>query len=283
MKKWFEENFEIDKGRTIKIEIKNLLYSYKSKFQFIEIYDTIPFGKMLVTDGIIMLTQYDNYAYHEMITHVPMTIHNNPKKVFIVGGGDGGTLTEILKYDCIEEIIICEIDKEIIKICREFFPEFSDSWDDPRVKIIIDDAKDFVSLQPDNYFDIVIVDSSDPINIAIPLFENKFYKDIHRVLSNKGIVSSQMESLYYHLDFISDKVYMCKNIFRNVYYYFTLVPTYPSGIIGFILGLKGDDNIIPKVCIDYDLKYYTESIHKSSFVLPKFAEFLNEKHFRSFK
>lgn len=280
MEDWFEEKFELEKGRTITIKIKDKLFENKSKFQFIEVYDTVPFGKMLVTDGIIMLTQFDNYAYHEMITHVPITIHGSPKKILIVGGGDGGTLTEVLKYPFVESVTLCEIDPYIIQASRSYFPEFNECWKDQRLSLVFEDANEYVKKKLDNCFDVIIVDSSDPIGMAEVLFEKEFYDNVYRILNPYGVMSAQMESIYYHKDFIQSKVNLCNTIFDKALYYYTLIPTYPSGTIGFIAGFKNYTGITPNIEVTpKEIKYYTKDIHESSFILPKFAESLNSKRY----
>ena len=247
----------------------------KTSLQKIEVYETVPFGKMLVIDGIIMLTQYDNFAYHEMIAHVPMNAHPNPQKILIVGGGDGGTLKEILKYSSVQEVIVCEIDKEVIKISKKYFPELASSFDDPRVLIVNEDAAKFIKTN-NNYFDVICVDSSDPIGPAEVLFTKKFYQDLSCALTADGIAVTQSESMFYSLDLIEELYTNNKGIFKHAFYYYTVIPTYPSGTIGFSFCSKKYDPFelldSSKIAQLQDLRYYDEAIHKASFQLPVFVQ-----------
>jgi spermidine synthase len=228
---------------------------------------------MLVLDGVIQLTEFDHFAYHEMITHVPMNAHPNPRSVLIIGGGDGGALTEALKYDHLESIVLCEIDQAVIDISRKHFPEFDRAYNDKRVTIIVDDAAEFIK-QTTDHFDVIIVDSSDPIGPAEVLYQDAFYKDVFRVLTEDGIVVSQAESMFYHADFIGKLLQQNKIIFPITHYYYALVPTYPSGTIGFLFcSKKYEPNHQPshrKDAFLNELRYYSEGIHRSAFVLPAF-------------
>lgn len=254
------------------IKIKNPLEVRKSDYQTISMYETEHFGKMLVTDGCVMLTQYDNFAYHEMIAHVPMNAHPNPEKILIVGGGDGGTLKEVLKHQSVKEVVLCEIDKEVIAISKKYFPEFRLGFSDPRVEIIIDDAACYIKGK-NNYFDVICVDSPDPIGSATVLFEREFFENIKQALHEGGIAVAQMESMFYSADLIVNIQQFTKQLFKHVLYYYTLVPTYPSGTIGFLFFSKKYDPFecfnLKKVEID-DLQYYNNAVHTASFQLPQF-------------
>lgn len=274
-KQWFTEEFEIEKGRCLTIEVKSLLESRQSQFQKIDMYDTVPFGKMLVLDGVIQLTEFDNFAYHEMIAHVPLNAHPNPRKVLIVGGGDGGAVFEVLRHQQVEEVVLCDIDQEVVKISQKYFPEFAKALADKRCKVVIDDAAKYVASK-ENYFDVICVDSSDPIGPAEVLFAREFYENVYRALTVEGIVVSQSEGMFYHQDFIVNLVAQNKKIFPYVAYYYTLIPTYPSGSIGFSFCSKKYTHIdkldIKKISALRNLKYYNLDIHIAAFVLPQFMQ-----------
>ena len=254
------------------IKIKNPLEVRKSDYQVISVYETEYFGKMLVTDGCVMLTQYDNFAYHEMIAHVPMNSHPNPEKILIVGGGDGGTLKEVLKHQSVKEVVLCEIDEQVIAISKKYFPEFKQGFSDPRVQIMIDDAAHYIKGKK-GYFDVICVDSPDPLGSAVVLFEREFFQDVEQALHEDGIAVAQMESMFYHGDLVSNVQQFTKQLFKHVLYYYTLVPTYPSGTIGFVFFSKKYDPFeclnAKKVKID-DLHYYNVAVHTASFQLPQF-------------
>jgi len=253
-------------------KIKETLEVRKSGYQTISVYETEYFGKMLVIDGSVMLTQYDNFAYHEMIVHVPMNAHPNPEKILIVGGGDGGTLKEVLKHRSVKEVVLCEIDEQVIAISKKHFPEFRSGFSDSRMQVMIDDAAHYIKGKKD-YFDVICVDSPDPLGIATVLFEREFFQDVEQALHEDGIAVAQMESMFYSVDLISNVQQFTKPLFKRVLYYYTLVPTYPSGTIGFLFFSKKYDPFecfnSKKIEID-DLHYYNGAVHSTSFQLPQF-------------
>jgi spermidine synthase len=272
---WIEEKFEIEKGRALKIKIKKSLEKIKSKFQEIEVVESESFGKILLIDGVIMLTEADEFCYHEMITHVPLCVHPKAQKVLVIGGGDGGTVREILKHDNIKEIEVCEIDEKVIEISKRHFPYLANSFNDPRVKIYCEDGNKFIKAHKNEY-DIIIVDSSDPIGPAEVLFRREFYEAMFQALKDDGIVVTQAESFFYHSEIIKSLFSFIKEIYPIPEYYYTLVPTYPSGIIGFTFCSKkyhpiNDFNETEALKLA-DLRYYNKDIHKAAFNLPTFAQ-----------
>ena len=271
--RWFKEQLDIHKGRALTVEYTERLLSYNAGYQKIEVFDTVSFGKMLSLDGVIMVTEYDNFAYHEMLAHVPMNAHPNPERILVVGRGDGGTLTELMKHDTVKTAVLCEIDKEVIEVSKKFFPDLARGFDDKRVSIVIEDAAEFIKTQK-NTFDIICVDSSDPIGPAEILFKKEFYQDLKAALCKDGIAATQSESMYYDSDFIASLFKQNKDIFNFVRYYFTLIPTYPSGQIGFSFcsGKYDFTEHLSEERINRlkPLKYYNSQIHRASFVLPEF-------------
>jgi spermidine synthase len=280
MTNWFEELLEVKDGRVLKIEYKQLLESRRSRFQKIDVYDTVSYGKMLVHDDVIMLTEFDEAHYHEMIAHVALNVHPNPERVLVIGGGDGGTLREVLKHNEVQTAHLCEIDGDVIQLCKKHLPKLSCSFDDPRVEVFEEDGAEFVK-QRTNYYSTIIVDSSDPIGPAEILFQEQFYRSMFDALTHDGIVVTQSESFLYHRDIIRNIASFSKKIFPVYFYYYTLVPTYPSGLIGFSFCSKKYNPLTDirqeKAESLEDLKYYSPSIHKASFALPRdFAAFLEK-------
>jgi spermidine synthase len=272
---WIEEKFEIEKGRALKIKIKKSLEKIKSKFQEIEVVESESFGKILLIDGVIMLTEADEFCYHEMIAHVSLCVHPKAQKVLVIGGGDGGTVREILKHDNVKEIDVCEIDGKVIEICKKHFPYLAGSFDDAKVKIFCEDGNKFVK-ERKNEYDLIIVDSSDPIGPAEVLFRREFYEAMYQALKNNGIVVTQAESFFYHQKIIKSLFFFIKEIYPIPEYYYTLVPTYPSGVIGFTFCSKkyhpiNDFNETEALKLA-DLRYYNKDIHKAAFNLPTFAQ-----------
>ena len=272
---WIEEKLEIKEGRALKIRITKFLEKIKSELQEIEVVESQPFGKILLIDGVIMLTEADEFCYHEMIAHVPLCVHPKAQKVLVIGGGDGGTVREILKHDRVKEVEVCEIDGEVIKVCKKHFPNLASSFDVPKVRIYCEDGNKFIKTRKNEY-DIIIVDSSDPIGPAEVLFRREFYEAIHQALKDDGIVVTQAESFFYCEKIIKSLFSFIKEIYPISEYYYTMVPTYPSGVIGFTFCSKKyhpvkDFNQSEALKLT-DLKYYNKDIHRASFILPTFAE-----------
>ena len=272
---WIEEKLEIKNGRALKVRIIKSLEKIKSEFQEIEVVESESFGKILLIDGIIMLTDADEFCYHEMITHIPLCVHPKAQKVLVIGGGDGGTVREILKHDSVNEVDVCEIDEKVIEISKKHFPYLANSFNDPKVKVYCEDGNKFIKNHKDEY-DIIIVDSSDPIGPAEVLFRREFYEAMYQALKNNGIVVTQAESFFYHKKIIKSLFSFIKEIYPISEYYYTLVPTYPSGIIGFTFCSKKyhpiQDFNETEILKLNDLKYYNQKIHKASFALPAFVQ-----------
>ena len=278
---WYHDSLESSYGLQTSIKIKGVLCNYRSKWQEIVIFETEKLGKMLVLDGITMLTEFDESAYHEMIVHVPLLTHPSPSAVLVIGGGDGGTVREIIKHPEVELVHVCELDEEVVKACRKHIPSLASSFDDPRVKIFFEDGARFVKDHRGTY-DIIIVDSTDPIGPGEILFQRPFYSDMKNALKNDGIAVTQCESMYLHREVISKISSFSSEIYPLVNYYYTLVPTYPSGIIGFFFNsLKWDpqkDFSTQRAEKLHGLRYYSKDIHTAAFILPRFgAELMNGK------
>lgn len=272
---WIEEKYEIEKGRTLKIKITKSLEKIKSEFQEIEVVESESFGKILLIDGVIMLTEADEFCYHEMIAHVPLCVHSKAQKVLVIGGGDGGAVREILKHDSVREVEVCEIDRKVIEICKKYFPKLAGSFNNSKVKIYCEDGNEFVKTHKNEY-DIIIVDSSDPIGSAEVLFRREFFEAMFQALKDDGIVVTQAESFFYHSEIIKSLFSFIRDIYPISEYYYTLVPTYPSGVIGFTFCSKkyhpiNNFNETEALKLN-DLKYYDRGMHKSAFNLPFFAQ-----------
>ena len=273
---WIEEKLEIKNGRALKVRITKSLEKIKSEFQEIEVVESQSFGKILLIDEVIMLTEADEFCYHEMIAHVPLCVHPKAQKILVIGGGDGGTVREILKHDSLNEVDVCEIDEKVIEISKRHFPYLANSFNDTRVKIYCEDGNKFIKEHKDEY-DIIIVDSSDPIGPAEVLFRREFYEAMYQALKVDGIVVAQAESFFYHQKIIKSLFSFIKEIYPISEYYYTLVPTYPSGVIGFTFCSKKyhptnnfDETEALKLT---DLRYYNKDIHKAAYNLPTFDQY----------
>jgi len=272
---WFSEICPMWPGISLSLEIDKILYSKKSKFQQIDMFQTKNHGRMLVLDGIIQLTQSDEFAYQEMMAHVPLFAHPNPEDVLVIGGGDGGILREVGRHDGVKTIDFCEIDEDVIKVSKEFLPDLACGFDDPRVKIHIADGNAFV-LEQKNKYDVIIVDSSDPIGPGEVLFERPFYEGLKKALRPNGVIATQGESFFLHKECVTNLVKITRELFPIQAYSNFLVPTYPGGHLGANLGSLGPELKKPFRTIPENfqkqLKYYSPEVHEASFVLPYFAQ-----------
>lgn len=260
-------------GMKISCKTTKALYNEKSEFQEIGIIETEQFGRMLVLDDIIQTNIEDEFVYHEMITHIPLFTHKNPKKALVIGGGDGGAIREILKHPSIEKAVLVEIDGKVVEACKKFLPEISCGLSDERAEVVIDDGIKYIK-EHKNEFDVISVDSTDPIGPAVGLFAADFYKAIYEALKDDGIFVAQTESPFFNKDLIQRVNKDIRSIFPITRMYTGYIPTYPGGLWSFTMGskkydpLEVDETQIPEL----DTKYFTPQLYKAAFVLPKFAQ-----------
>jgi len=254
---------------------KALHYSEKlvdeqTPYQRIEVYQSEFFGKVLALDGIIQLTERDNMGYHEMITHVPLLAVGKPRRVLIVGGGDGGSLQQVLRYPSLEEVVVCELDQRVVDVSRAHFDFFGNPWADPRSKLVVRDAFQYLEEEPGS-FDAIISDTTDPIGMAERLFSEEFYRLMWRALTPGGALATQCEQMFFDADLILDIYALARKLARSPAYYHALIPTYPGGGIGFMyisdtpwsVGLK--TSYPPG-----QMNYLNPQVHQAAFALPEF-------------
>ncbi|XP_031115918.1 spermine synthase-like isoform X1 [Ipomoea triloba] len=223
-------------GEAHSIKVEEILFKERSEYQEVLVFKSSSYGKVLVLDGIVQLTDKDECAYQEMIAHLPLCSIKSPKNVLVVGGGDGGVLREISRHNSVELIDICEIDKMVIDVSKKFFPELAIGFEDPRVKLHVGDAVEFLRHAPEGKYDAIIVDSSDPVGPAQELVEKPFFETLARALRPGGVLCNMAESMWLHTHLIQDIIAICRETFKgSVHYAWTSVPTYPSGVIGFVL------------------------------------------------
>jgi spermidine synthase len=271
---WFSEINSMWPGQSFSLEVEKILFQGNSKYQNILVFKSKTYGNVLVLDGVIQATEKDEFAYQEMLAHLPLFSHPNPKKVLIIGGGDGGIVREVTKHKCIEEIILCEIDEMVIDISKKFLPGMTKGFNDYRVKIHLGDGCAFLK-EKKGEFDVIIVDSSDPIGPAETLFQQSFYQYLREGLKEPyGIICTQAECQWLHLDLIKNLLQFSKKYFKYAEYAYTTIPSYPCGQIGFLIASLYESCKIPKRNIDkeIELKYYNSEIHTASFILPEFAK-----------
>ena len=269
---WFHE--ESIPGMRLSLRVTKTLHHGKSRFQRIDVIETESFGRTLLLDGLTMFTTRDEFVYHEMIVHPPLLAHPNPKRVCVVGGGDGGVIREILKHPEVESVVLCEIDEEVIRVCKEFFPDMAASLSDPRVAIQIGDAAEYIRTQQDA-FDVILGDTTDPVGPAVVLFEEPFYVSVKKALKPKGIFVAQIESVFLYGDIIPKVTRTIRKSFQDCRLYGATVPTYPTGYWNFIWASDDvnpfDVNQERQRGICTTCRYYTPEHQRAAFVLPAFA------------
>ena len=278
MKKFTEELY---KKYNQNITIEKIITSQKSKFQNILIFDSKYFGRILTLDKVIQITEFDHFYYSEMLSHIPIITHGKVKRVLIIGGGDGAIAHEVLKHNSIKEVFICEIDQDVINLSVKYLKKINfGSLKNPKVKIIIEDASQFIKRNNfKNYFDLIIADRPDPIGPGKNLFKIKFYKDIKNVLSNNGIAVFQNGVPFFQKKELKDTMKHLKSTFNYSGVYLTVVPTYIGGYMALTWSSNAID-ISKKVNLDKHSKvinklntqYYTKEIHYTSFILPKWIK-----------
>ena len=266
--------YEISPHVWVYLECNGILHSKKTSFQKIEVVDSLDFGKMLVLDGVINLAERDEFVYHEMLAHVPLFSHPEPRHVLIVGGGDGGTAREVLKHEGISRIQLVEIDEEVMSVSRDYFPALAQSLDHPKVHVLVMDAVEYLK-ETEEKFDIILVDSTDPvIEQSGGLFTVSFYEDCLNALTDKGIMAAQVGDVFFESNLVMSVLSNLKEAFHIAKLFSAPIPSYtifpycfafcsnrinPQGGLG-----------LPRFDGSIATKYYNPQIHQAAFALPEY-------------
>lgn len=270
---WFTEQLP-EAGTAFSLKIKQKLHEEQSEFQFLEIYETETFGNLMVIDGCTMVSTRDNFFYHEMISHPALFTHPEPKRVWIIGGGDCGTLREVLKHPSVEQAVQIDIDERVTRLAEIYFPELCESNNDPRAELKFIDGIKWVKEAEPNSVDIIIVDSTDPAGPAVGLFSEEFYRDCFNCLSENGMVVQQSESALLHMKLIGEIRNAMSNAgLSHLQTLFFPQCLYPSGWWSATIAGKGDLSKFREVDSankPFDTVYYNIDIHKASLAQPEF-------------
>ena len=245
-------------------EVDRVLYKGKSKFQEILVFENSYFGRVLVLDGIVQLTERDEFFYHEMLSHVLAHAHPEPRRVVVIGGGDGGTVREVLRHKCVQKLYFVEIDEEVINVSRQYFPTLSASLDDPRVEIRNMDGAEFIKAT--SGVDLVLVDSTDPIGFARSLYTEEFFGSINNALTDDGMCVLQSESMLLHSEMVAEVQGTLKKVFPIADVFTAPIATYPGNWWTFSVGSKRLDPRVMRREFSLDTKYYSPEIHEHSFL-----------------
>lgn len=281
MELWFSER----NGPEVKLSLRvdRQLYHEQSSFQRIDVFESKELGRVLCLDGCVMLTEKDEFIYHEMITHVPLAVHPRARRVLVIGGGDGGAVRELTAYEDIKEITLVEIDRRVVEVCRHYLPLTASRLDDPRVKIEYQDGLKFVR-KFENHFDLIIVDSTDPFGPGESLFTREFYGNCFKALKDDGIMVNQQESPFYQEDAEAMQTAHKKIVlsFPICRVYQAHIPTYSSGywLFGFasrkyhpLNDLKAADWLRRGL----KTRYYNPKLHLGAFALPNYVQEMLEE------
>jgi len=273
----YNEYYNEQTGLTI--GLKKLLFSKQSEYQLVEVYETDTWGNLMTIDGMVMLSERDEFVYHEMLAHVPMFTHPKPKRVLIIGGGDGGTAREVLKHNSVIHVDMVEIDKTVVDASKKHFPNVGD-FENPKLNVLYEDGIAFIQ-NVKNPYDVIIIDGSDPVGPAEGLFEKDFYQYCKNALTPNGVLSTQTESPWvesYHPSM--KKVFgALDDLFPIANMYLSFIPLYPAGMWSMGLASMGgsplDDKVIKRIQsvskLLSSLKYYNSDVHSASFALPNFV------------
>ncbi len=259
---------EYEQGFGLSFQIEKILHVEQSKYQHIVVFETKTHGVVLTLDGLVMTTEKDEYYYHESLIHTPMRVASDPKKILIIGGGDGGSAREALRYDEVERVDMVEIDEKVVEVSRKYMSKLSSSLDDPRLNLKIVDGVSYVRGCRDTY-DVIIVDSTDPIGAAIALFSEPFYSNCCRIMDEEGAFAAQTESPLYQTEAMAPIYRNLNRAFPRVEPYFGPAPSY-GGQWSYVLATKGKDPARPRERAPIPgLRYYNESVHQGMFHLPE--------------
>lgn len=265
---WFTE--ELHPYYRKSLRVKRILADEQTQFQHLQVVETEFFGNALILDGIIQLTEQDNMGYHEMIVHVPMLAVGAPRRVLIVGGGDGGSLRQVLRYPSVEQVVICELDRRVVELSRQYFPKFGDPWSDPRATLLVRDAFGYLEENP-GQFDVIISDTTDPIGMAERLFSEEFYRLMVRALTPGGAAATQCEQPYFDTALIQSIYQAARALTKNPAYYYAQIPTYPGGGIGFMYVSDTPwQNGLNTPYPPGENEYLNPEVHRAAFALPEF-------------
>jgi len=276
MELWFTEKHTENVQLSIKVDKQ--LYSSQSEFQRIDIFDSKEFGRFLTLDGYMMLTEKDEFIYHEMMVHVPMAVHPHVRRVLVIGGGDGGTVRELTRYPFIEQIDLVEIDEEVVEACKKHLPQTACGFEDARVQCFYEDGLKYVRRFEDTY-DLILVDSTDPFGPGEGLFTKEFYGNCYKALKEDGIMVNQHESPFYPADAVAMQRAHKRIVesFPISKVYQAHIPTYPSGHWLFGFASKKyhpltDQRVDEWKAYGLKMKYYNEQLHAGAFALPNYVE-----------
>lgn len=270
---WYDETFE-DHTR-LGLRVKETLFSDRSDYQAIEVIDTAGFGRVLVIDGVFMTSEYDEFLYHEMLVHPALTTAPKIARVLVVGGGDGGTVREVLRHPGVEQCVMIEIDEMVVTASKEHLPSIGTAWDDPRLDVRFIDGIDYVKNSVEPKFDVVLLDGTDPVGPGAILFDEAFYRGCKRILAPGGVMALQSASPLLMMEVFVQTQQKLRKLFAEVHPYMGPVPLYGTGTWSWTwcsdTGSPLDADPTRQAAIIEDAKAYNEDVHRAVFALPNYV------------
>ncbi|MDU4960133.1 MAG: polyamine aminopropyltransferase [Sporomusaceae bacterium] len=258
----------------LQTRVRKTLFSGQSPFQKIAVVDSDQFGRMLALDGVFQTSVFDEYIYHEMIVHVPLYTHPHPRRVLVIGGGDGGSVREVVRHDRVEAVEMVEIDGMVVDVCKQYLPEISSALIDNHPKLTLKIGDGIAHLHnAEHVYDVIIVDCSDPIGPGEGLFTAEFFQSVYKALKPDGLFVQQTESPFYHQELIQRLYRDISAIFPITRLYLAQIPLYPGGTHSFTIGSKQYDPLnAPASQPAFATRYYNAQLHKGAFMLPSMVK-----------
>lgn len=254
----------------LSMRVKDIIHTEKTSYQELMIADTYEYGRVMMLDGAYQLTEKDEFTYSEMMAHVAICAHPAPENVMIIGGGDGAIMREVLKHSCVKKCTLIDIDERVIESSKKYLPFAGCSFADERADVKCMDAMKYIRETSERY-DVVIVDSTDPVDFAAGLFQSGFYGDLKRVMTGSAMLTELTESPFTDTDIMTQAIREMRKVFPCVRMYWGVVPTYPSGMWTYGIASMTETDFMPVRTVT-PTRYYTNEIHRASFVLPPFLE-----------
>ncbi len=273
MSLWYDETFE---GHTrLGLRVESTLFSGKSAYQTVEVVDTVGFGRVLVIDGIFMTSEYDEFLYHEMLVHPAMTTAPSIERVLVIGGGDGGTVREVLRHPEVKQCVMIEIDELVVEASKAYLPGIGTAWEDPRLDLRFIDGIEYVKASADEKYDVILLDGTDPVGPGAVLFDESFYRGCKRMLVEDGVMALQSESPLLMMDVFVETQHKLRSLFSEVHPYLGPVPLYGTGTWSWTWCSATGEPLRPirerQETIALASKAYNEDVHQAIFALPNYV------------
>lgn len=267
---WYDEVFH-DRTR-FGLRVTRHLHSEQSPYQKIDVVETEDFGRVLILDGVMQTSERDEFYYHEMLAHPAMIVAPSVRRVLVIGGGDGGAVSQVLRHPGVEHVVMVEIDRRVVEVCREHLPSIGTAWDDPRLELLFDDGVRYVKEAAVDPFDVVILDGSDPVGPSAGLFDESFYRGCSRVLKPGGIFALQSEPPFWYREVFLEIQKTLRRTFSQVRPYFGPVPLYTASPMSYTLaGDRVDPDAIDEdraAAVEPGSRYYNRDVHRAAFAIP---------------